>query len=82
MCFGMFSAFALTPHRRHFIHTVPEAGFMSMFMSSSTVKSLTFASSLTRLAVSLRTVSEYQPFSGMDIILLNVNKRLTGQLFN
>jgi hypothetical protein len=27
-------------------------------------------------------VSEYQPFSGMDIILLNVNKRLTGQLFN
>jgi len=55
---------------------------MSMFMSSSTVKSLAFASSLTLLAVSIRTVSEYQPFSGMDVTLLNVNKRLTGQLFN
>jgi hypothetical protein len=45
-----------------------------MFMSLSTVKSLTFASSLTFLAVSLRTVSEYQPFSGMDKTLLTAIK--------
>jgi hypothetical protein len=81
MCFGMFSALPLAPHS-YLTHTAPEVGFMSMFMSSSTVKSLALASSLTLLAVSIRTVSEYQPFSGMDITLLNVNKRLTGQLFN
>ena len=82
MCFGMFSALTLTPHRLHLTQAAPEVGFMSSFMSSSTVKSLAFASSLTLLTVSIRTVSEYQPFSGMNIALLNVNIRLTGQLFN
>jgi hypothetical protein len=74
--------FNLGPHRLYLTQAAPEVGFMSMFMSSSTVKSLAFASSLALLAVSIRTVSEYQPFSGMDITLLNVTKRLTGQLFN
>jgi LmbE family N-acetylglucosaminyl deacetylase len=56
-----------------------QVGFMSSFISSSTVKFLFLASSLTFNAVSFRIVREYQPFSGIDILLLVVHYRLTGQ---
>jgi hypothetical protein len=49
-------------------------------MSSSAVKFVFLASSLTFNAVSFLIVREYQPFSGRDLPLLLVCFRLTGQL--
>ena len=80
MWFTLFPALTLTPHKVHVDQIPFEVGFMSSFMSSSTVKFLFFASSLTFNAVSFLIVREYQPFSGIDLPLLLVCFRLTGQL--
>jgi len=80
MWFTIFPALTLTPHKVHVDQTPIEVGFMSSFTSSSTVKPLFLASSLTLNAVSFRIVREYQPFSGIDLLLLFVHIRLTGQL--
>lgn len=51
-------------------------------MNSSTVKPLALAGTLTLLEVSSLTVREYQPLSGMDVLLSDVLKSLTGQLYD
>jgi len=76
MWFTIFPALTLTPHKVHVDQTPFEVGFMS----SSTVKLLFLASSLTFNAVSFLIVREYQPFSGIDLLLLFVHYSLTGQL--
>ncbi len=78
MWFTIFPALTLAPHMVHVDQIPFEVVFMSSFMSSSTVKFL--ASSLTFNAVSFLIVREYQPFSGIDLPLLRVCFRLTGQL--
>jgi hypothetical protein len=61
----MFVALTFTPHKLQVNHTLLCLD-MSSFISSSTVNPLAFARSLTILAVLDLTVSEYQPFSGMN----------------
>ena len=80
MWFTIFPALTLAPHVVHVNQILFEVGFMSMFMSSSTVKPLFMAISLILNAVSFLIVREYQPFSGIDLPLLLVCFRLTGQL--
>ncbi len=80
MWFTIFPALTLAPHMVHVDQIPFEVVFMSSFMSSSTVKFLFFASSLTFNAVSFLIVREYQPFSGIDLPSLLVCFRLTGQL--
>ncbi len=79
MWFTIFPALTLTPHKVHVDQPPFEVGFMSSLMSSSTVKSLFLATSLTLNAVSFLIVRECQPFSGIDLLLLFVHIRLTGQ---
>ena len=76
MWFTIFPALTLTPHKVH----VDQIPFEVGFMSSSTVKLLFLASSLTFNAASFLIVREYQPFSGIDLLLLFVHYSLTGQL--
>ncbi len=80
MWFTIFPALTLTPHCVQVDQASFEVGFMSMFMNSSTVKPSFLASSLTFNAVSFLIVREYQPFSGIDLLLLFVHISLTGQL--
>jgi len=80
MWFTIFPVLTLTPHSVQVDQTPFEVGFMSSFMSSSTVKSLFLASSLTFNAVSFLIVREHHPFSGIDLPLLLVHYSLTGQL--
>ena len=80
MWFTIFPALTLTPHKVHVDQTPFEVDFMISFIRSSTVKFLFLASSLTFNAVSFLIVREYQPFSGIDLLLLFVHYGLTGQL--
>jgi hypothetical protein len=80
MCLAKFPALTLAPHTVHVDQTPLEAGLISSFMNSSTVKPLFLAISLTLTAVSFLTVREYQPFSGIDLPLSLVYLSLTGQL--
>ena len=80
MWFTIFPALTLALHVVH-VNQIPfEVGFMSMFMSSSTVKPLFMAISLILNAVYFLIVREYQSFSDIDFLLLFIPYCLTSQL--